>query len=95
VSELLLGGDGWSPARFDPYADERRERLRRLRNGSRLVGTLYTTFGPDGVALRERAFPRIFSDPVLAGLMLCGFGGPESAPPEAFEDEAVERALAP
>jgi 2-polyprenyl-6-methoxyphenol hydroxylase-like FAD-dependent oxidoreductase len=88
VADLLLGDGDWSTARFAPYADERRERMRRLRFTASLDAALYTTFGPAGAARRGRFFGRM-QDPNFRGgiLFAAQTAAPENAPDWAFTDE--------
>lgn len=94
VSEVLRSGSDWSPAAFEPYGEERRERMRRLRVAARIRTDITMTFTPAGVA-RRRAYNRASrTDPVLAGSRLAIQLGPEKVPAEAFEPETVDRILA-
>ncbi|HZG91227.1 MAG TPA: FAD-dependent oxidoreductase [Pseudonocardia sp.] len=94
VTDVLRSGEDWTPPAFAPYAEERRERMRRLRLSARVVTDLATTFTPAGRA-RRRAYYAVFrTDPVLGGPRLAAQLGPERLPAEAFTDENVERILA-
>ena len=93
VSEIMLASDDWSPAAFEPYAAERRERMRRLRASAELIGRLHVMQTPDARRIRERAFPKVFSDPTLFMVMAIPFVGPEMAPPDPFEPGVVDRAF--
>jgi 2-polyprenyl-6-methoxyphenol hydroxylase-like FAD-dependent oxidoreductase len=95
VSELLLSHDDWSPATFAPYAEERRERMRRLRFVAALDSSLESEFGAAAVARRARARELQAKDPGLALWFLAAFIGPESLPSEAFDASVRERLLAP
>lgn len=88
VADVLLNESDWSSARFAPYADERRERMRRLRFTASLNAALYTTFGPEGAARRGRFFGRL-QDPTFRGGLLFAAQtvGPENLPDFAFTDE--------
>jgi hypothetical protein len=50
VADILRSTKDWRPASFADYGEERRERMRRLRIGARLVTDIRTTFSPLGVA---------------------------------------------
>lgn len=95
VSELVLGTTAWSPELFAPYAEERRERMRRLRFSAALISTLYAEFGADAVARRRRALARFREDPLLQGARAAPFVGPEVVPADAFTEATRARLLAP
>jgi 2-polyprenyl-6-methoxyphenol hydroxylase-like FAD-dependent oxidoreductase len=84
VSDLLRGSDDWGPALFAPYAEERRERMRRLRFVARLTASLDAEFGAKGRARRRSYFERAETDPTLAARALAIMAGPDAAPPEVF-----------
>jgi 2-polyprenyl-6-methoxyphenol hydroxylase-like FAD-dependent oxidoreductase len=94
VRDILLGSDDWSPAAFAPYAEERRERMRRLRFSAALQSRLDNEFGPEALARRRRAHQRRAQDPTLMLPALATMLGPEKLPPTAFEDSVMERTLA-
>ncbi len=94
VSEILLDGSDWSPAAFAPYAEERSERMRRLRTAARIATDIRCTFTPKGRERRREYFIRLFQDPVLAGPFICPLLGPENVPAECFTPENLERILA-
>lgn len=94
VVEALTGEGGWSDRAFAAYAEERRERLRRLRFVAQLFVSLRAEFGPQAQARRMRAFARIAGDPQLARPLLASQLGPFAMPPTAFTPEARERLLA-
>jgi 2-polyprenyl-6-methoxyphenol hydroxylase-like FAD-dependent oxidoreductase len=95
VSELLLGTADWSTARLTPYAEERRERMRRLRFSAALIATLHAEFGPDAVARRRRALERFRDDASLQLARAAPFVGPEIVPAEVFTDDTRARLFAP
>lgn len=94
VSEILLGGDDWRREAFAPYADERAERMRRLRFVAALLATLDNEFGEEATARRRRASERQQEDPTLRLPLLAAIAGPEVPPAFVFEDELRERLLA-
>jgi hypothetical protein len=57
VSELLAGSEDWSPALFAPYAEERRERMRRLRFVAGITSDLDAEVG-EAARERRRAWRR-------------------------------------
>jgi 2-polyprenyl-6-methoxyphenol hydroxylase-like FAD-dependent oxidoreductase len=95
VAEILLAGSKWSSAAFAPYAEERSERMRRLRLSAQLITDLRATFTPEA-AERLRQFPAKFvENPSLFGPLMIQATGPESVPAEAFEAENLKGILAP
>ncbi len=84
VSEMLLASDDWSPAAFAPYAEERNERLRRLRFVTEIETTLNCDFNERGRARRRQFFERLPSDPTIALHLVANIAGPEMVPPEAY-----------
>jgi 2-polyprenyl-6-methoxyphenol hydroxylase-like FAD-dependent oxidoreductase len=94
VSEVLLGESTWSPSVFREYAEERAERLRRLRISAQLTTGLRCAFGPEGAAFRRRWDERARQDRLLLAPLLAGLIGPERMPRKAFTEVNVERILA-
>lgn len=91
VADLLCAGLDWSAAAFRPYAEERRERMRRLRVAALVKTELATTFTAAGAA-RRRAYNALWrTDPVLGGPQLTSQLGPDNVPAEAFEQSTVDR----
>jgi 2-polyprenyl-6-methoxyphenol hydroxylase-like FAD-dependent oxidoreductase len=87
LSELVLDDGDWSLSRLMPYAEERRERLRRLRFIAALFAGLFATFGPEGAARRARFFSRLRDPNDLANVILLSMrAGPERAPAWAFTE---------
>ncbi len=94
VRDILLGGTDWSPAAFTPYAEERAERMRRLRFAATMDSLLENEFGPEAAARRARAAERQAADPSLLQWFFAVFAGPDMLPPEAFDDSVRARLLA-
>jgi 2-polyprenyl-6-methoxyphenol hydroxylase-like FAD-dependent oxidoreductase len=94
VSEIMLGGDDWSPAAFAPYAEERAERMRRLRFVAALASMLDSEFGPEAEERRRRARANGDKDPTLTLAGRSTMLGPENIPPSAFEPEIIEKTFA-
>jgi 2-polyprenyl-6-methoxyphenol hydroxylase-like FAD-dependent oxidoreductase len=94
VSDVLLGEATWSPSVFGQYAEERAERMRRLRIAARLTTSLRCAFGPEGAAFRRRWDERARKDRLLLAPLLAGLVGPERIPRKAFTEMNVERILA-
>jgi 2-polyprenyl-6-methoxyphenol hydroxylase-like FAD-dependent oxidoreductase len=86
VRDVLRGGD-WSPAAFAPYAEERRERMRRLLVTSALIAAVFADDGPldERPARRARLRTLMGTDPLLFGLVVSMHAGPEAAPAEALD----------
>jgi 2-polyprenyl-6-methoxyphenol hydroxylase-like FAD-dependent oxidoreductase len=93
VSDILKASDDWSPAAFAPYAEERRERMRRLRFVAALTATLDMEF--DAAAReRRRVYHQRVADDMSLGLHgLAVLAGPEAVPPETFSDAYRARVL--
>jgi 2-polyprenyl-6-methoxyphenol hydroxylase-like FAD-dependent oxidoreductase len=94
VSEILRGSDDWSPAAFAPYAEERAERMRRLRFSAQITSTMFNEFGDDARDRRRRAAARQAANPVLQLAQLATMMGPEALPAAAFEDSVREQLFA-
>ena len=94
VGEAMLGSEDWSEALFAPYAEERRERMRRLSFTTRLSSLLQAEFGADATARRLRYRARAAEDPSLGLAGAAALIGPEMLPPQAFSDEEWARVQA-
>lgn len=92
VSDILAAGD-WSTAAFRPYAQERAERMRRLRFAASIQAALDMEFGPEAKARRRRHFERSAADPSLGLHGVAVMAGPEVAPAEYFTEESRARVL--
>ncbi len=92
VSDILKGED-WSVAAFAPYAEERAERLRRLRFTAGLTSALDCEFGPAAAARRRSYHERSAADPALGVHAFAVMAGPESLPPDIFTPEHRARVL--
>jgi 2-polyprenyl-6-methoxyphenol hydroxylase-like FAD-dependent oxidoreductase len=86
VTDAIVNGDDWSAEAFEPYADERRERMRRLRYAS--AGSyLLNGFGPEAMAKRLRLRQKFASDP-MSSPVITAFIGAWVLPEEAYSDDA-------
>ena len=94
LTDILNASLDWSPAALQPYADERRERLRRLRLAARLPAVRDCEFDAAGRARRERLRGKFMIDPMITGLALATIIGPETVPAEVFDARALDAALA-
>jgi 2-polyprenyl-6-methoxyphenol hydroxylase-like FAD-dependent oxidoreductase len=95
VSELLMGSSTWQSSAFDPYVEERRERMRRLHFAAGFMMRLSTEFGPDERERRRRAWERMRQNPNYMITLLVAMAGPDQVPDWAYSDFLVERLLAP
>ena len=94
VADMLLASSDWTPAAFAPYAEERAERMRRLRLTADFICELRCTFTPQGAARRRQHTERMLQDPLLAAPLMTPLVGPETVPAEAFAPETLARLLA-
>jgi 2-polyprenyl-6-methoxyphenol hydroxylase-like FAD-dependent oxidoreductase len=94
VAEVLLADDDWAPARFDSYVAERADRMQRIRVVAELMTDVRCDFTPAGRARRLAFFSSLLSDPLSMAVLASMMSGPESAGPEAFDDENVARIVA-
>lgn len=94
VSDLLLESADWSGAFLAPYAEERRERMRRLRFTAAVTATMQAEFGPDAVVRRRRAVERWRHEPELQLHRGAVFVGPDVIPAEAFGEDVRSRLFA-
>ena len=94
VRDALLGTNDWSdPSLFVPYADERRERMRRLRFVARFVTELFARFGEDATQRRKRAFERLRTQPQDATVLAAAYLGPDRMEGGLFSQEFFDRAF--
>lgn len=93
VSDLLKANADWNFETLAPYAEERRERMRRLRFAASLTAGLDMEFGEAAKARRRRHFERSAEDPTLGMHGIAVMAGPEIAPPEIFTEAHRARVL--
>ncbi|MFF4188599.1 FAD-dependent monooxygenase [Streptomyces sp. NPDC001691] len=94
VRDALRSHGTWSPHALKEYAEEREERMRRLRISGAVRTTMNMTFSPEGAARRKayaKAWPQ---DPVLAGSRLATFQGAFGVPAESFHPDTIQRLFA-
>ncbi len=91
VGELLTRSEVWSATMFEPYANERRERLRRLRASAVFATSLNARFEPRDLDRRGRAIGRIAADPSLLMPLVATFVGPDAVDAECFTHAFHER----
>jgi 2-polyprenyl-6-methoxyphenol hydroxylase-like FAD-dependent oxidoreductase len=94
VSEILKQTADYSKPDFSAYAEERQERMRRLRFAGSLQATLDMEFGETAKARRKSYHERGAVDPMLKMHGLAIMAGPEMAPPEIFTEAHRARVLA-
>jgi hypothetical protein len=94
LTEILLAGSDWSPAVFMPYAQERTERIRRLRLSAQLTTDLRATFTPEAAKRLQRVFAMFAENPSFFDSLVIQLTGPESVSAEAFESASLNRILA-
>jgi 2-polyprenyl-6-methoxyphenol hydroxylase-like FAD-dependent oxidoreductase len=94
VRDALLGDRDWSPRLFEPYAAERRERMRRLRFAASVVSTLQNEFGPAAEARRRQVRERQLQDQTLILPFMAALLGPEALPAEVFDESMRARLFA-
>lgn len=90
VRDLMLENRDWSAERFRPYAEERAERMRRLRLSAWSLSILNVEFGPGALARRKKVREERARGG-LADLAPAVFIGPESLPAEMFSDQLLNR----
>jgi 2-polyprenyl-6-methoxyphenol hydroxylase-like FAD-dependent oxidoreductase len=93
LRDLILAGVR-EPDGFRPYADERRERMYRLRVTAQFWSVLRAEFGPEAAARRSCALRRVFVEGQQSPLLAL-HAGPETLPAEAFAPETIAALLSP
>jgi len=90
VRDLMLENRNWTPETFRPYAEERRERMRRLRLTASVFSILFAEFGDRARErrrkVREARLGNNFPDQSPAA-----FIGPEMLPAEVFDESILDR----
>ena len=92
VADAFLGNSQWDTDIFQPYVEERAERMRRLRIVARLTSLKESAFGDDGFKLRHDIHTKLDQQPELGASLAAGFVGPMALPDEVF-GEAFSSAL--
>ncbi len=91
VSDLLKWTSNWAPRLFAPYAEERAERMRRLRFAAKVSSVLTSEFGEEARQRRIRSRLAREADPTLQLSTAAVMVGPENVPEFAFEDAMFRR----
>ena len=90
VRDLMLENRNWTPDLFRPYAEERRERMRRLRLTASTFSILSVEFGDHArerrMKVREERLRNNFPDSQPAA-----FVGPDVLPAEMFDETILDR----
>jgi 2-polyprenyl-6-methoxyphenol hydroxylase-like FAD-dependent oxidoreductase len=86
VTEVVTASGDWSPAAFGGYAEERKERMRRLRFACAGINLL-NDFGPEARERRGRLFESFVADPGASPLTTALLGA-WVLPEEAYSDAA-------
>jgi len=93
VSEILKATSDWSRPDFSSYAEERGERMRRLRFAAGLQAALDMEFGEAAKARRQSFHERSAADPTLGMHAFAIMAGPEKLPPDFFTEAHRARVL--
>ncbi len=93
VSNILKETDDWSRVSFASYAEERRERMRRLRFAASIVSTLDAEFDDTARTRRALFLKNSTTDPSYLSHIFAVMAGPETMPPEVFTMENRARVL--
>ncbi len=88
VRDVLLAGNDWSERAFAPYAEERSERMRRLRFAAAMTSVREAEFGPDALLRRRRLHALSLQQPNLMAATFAAFVGPDALPAEVFSQAA-------
>ncbi|MDO9335184.1 MAG: FAD-dependent monooxygenase [Caulobacter sp.] len=86
----ILASETWD---FAPYAEERAERLRRLRLAAKITSGLDAEFGEAAKARRRHHFEKTAEDPMLGAHGFAVMAGPETLPAEIFTEAHAARVL--
>lgn len=94
VTDILKAADDFATPDFTAYAEERGERMRRLRFAAGITSALDMEFGEQARARRESYHRRAAADPMLKMHGVAVMAGPENVPPDFFTDAHRQRVLA-
>ncbi|HEX2783132.1 MAG TPA: NAD(P)/FAD-dependent oxidoreductase [Ilumatobacteraceae bacterium] len=89
LTDTLLANEHWTHDTLQPYGDERRERMRRLRL-SLAVNQLSYGFGPEAAERRVRIRSITRAHPRLGLVRRTNMIGPWELPADVFSDETYE-----
>lgn len=91
VSQALADNASWTESIFVPYAEERRERMRRMRTTAQQFSKYRCEYTDEARAGRMRARDRLAKDPSLGLPFLVPLKGPDLLPDEAYEPAVWSR----
>ena len=94
VRDVLLSGSDWSERAFTLFAEERAERMRRLRFAAAMTSVREAEFGPDARTRRRRLHALSAQQPSLMAATFAAFIGPEALPAEVFSQSAWDAFIA-
>jgi 2-polyprenyl-6-methoxyphenol hydroxylase-like FAD-dependent oxidoreductase len=94
VADALSQNAQWTGDIFVPYAEERRERMRRLRTTAQQFSKYRCEYTDEARAGRLRARDRLARDPSLGVPFLVPLKGPDGLPDEAYEPSTWRRLFA-
>lgn len=94
VSDILKATASGEAPDFRPYAEERAERMRRLRAAADLQASLDMEFGDAARERRRRYHEASAADPTVGLHGVAVMAGPEAVPPEVFGEAHRQRVLA-
>ena len=89
VRDALRSGD-FDTHIFDDFASERFERMRRLRAGAIFFAATFADDCDNRTARRAKFFELMQGEPLMMAMLGGTMGGPENAPPEAFDGRLTE-----
>ena len=93
VCAALASNSLWVRDTFSEYAEERRERMRRLRFSGRLLAQIRMDFSAAGKESGQRANRRLQAEPELFLPLAALQKGPFAVPDSAFANETWDRVL--
>lgn len=93
VSDILKNTASGQAPDFRPYAEERAERMRRLRFVGEMQATLDMEFGDEARKRRNSYHLRSITNPEIKGHTGAVLAGPEVMPPDFFTPEHRARAF--
>lgn len=93
VRDAIRSGESLMGA-FAPYAEERTERMRRLRFNAILFAAMAADDCDNSIARRAKFFELMQTDQEMFAMLGAMFAGPETAPPEAYDGRLLEAIIA-
>lgn len=93
VSDILKNTAEWSGAAFEPYADERGERMRRLQFAGQMVARIDMEFGAAARARRRRFLDRYQVESSVGLHLFAVMAGPERVAETTFTENYMAEVL--